>query len=68
MTTKETIAEDACVLYRQDSETGDVEILPKTVCEPAKADPEIHGKLLKMAEQLKKKGGKIRLIFEIEAS
>ena len=67
MTGKEIIVEDACILFRQDAETGNIEIMPKSACEPAKADPEIYAKLLEMAEQMKERHGKLRLVFETEA-
>ena len=68
MTKGEITVEDACLLFRQDSETGNIEIVPKGACEPAKADPEICGKLLEMAELMKQKGGKLELNTEPKES
>ena len=63
---KEVVVEDACTVFRLNTETGDIEICPRGICEPEKADPEIKEKLLQMATEMQARGGKLRLVFESE--
>jgi len=56
--------EDACTVYRQNSDTGDLEIYTKKSCDINRITPDFADNLLKMVEQTKIHHGQIRIVSD----
>ena len=58
--------EDACTVYRQNPDTGDLEIYTKQSCDINKVTPDFTDNLIKRVEEMKIHSGQIRIICNTE--